>query len=94
MKIGEILPGDGAKCLALKTKIDNDTVLTLGVDEVGFFSEYYKGENYVVGSRAKSYSRCYRGDTIPALLAKIPRKYISTVRTLWEELSVELDKVA
>jgi len=87
MKIGEILPGDGAKCVSVKTRVDEDTVVTLGHDEVGFFSEVYTGENYVVGSSKRSYSRCYRGETMPALFHNIPAKHITTARTLWEELA-------
>ena len=94
MKIGEVLPGDGAKCIALQTKIDTDTMVTMGVDEVGFFSEVYTGENYVVGSKKRSYSRVYRADTAPGLLMAAPQKYLKTLRILWEELADELVKIS
>lgn len=78
-------------------QLDKDTTITYGIyvnnpkgskrdikvgDE---FIEVYVGENYNVGSRKRSYSRCYHndGDT------KIPAKY----HKLWQDLKSHYNNI-
>lgn len=77
MEIGkiELSPGSNKDCSAVQMKIDTDTMITVGFDKVGFFSEVYTGENYVVCSKKRSYSRCYRSGSFSELLKLVPTKY-------------------
>lgn len=56
--------------IGAEAKIDNDTKITYGYYTDGAlkgkeFMEYYRGENYVAGSNAKSLSRKYMSEEIP-----------------------------
>jgi len=62
------------ECDILELRIDKDSFMTFGMyvkgDKKGTkFCEYYRGENYNVGSKLKSYSRIW-------LLKDIPVKYM------------------
>lgn len=70
----------------LEGHIDNDSFITYGIyvegDRKGNeFMEYYKGSNFVVGSKKPSSSRHYTKDSIPA-------KWKSS----WDELKKEYDE--
>ena len=58
--------------------LDKDSVMTCAVHiETGdALMEYYRGENYVLGSTERSYSRVYQDEK------KIPLKYIGKYRLL------------
>ena len=60
-------------------QIDNDIKITCAksLKSKECVMEYYKGENYVVDSKAKSYSKVYREP-------QIPEKYKSVFLTLKE----------
>ncbi len=68
-------------CDIIEGHLDVDTMITYGVyvkgDKTGSeFMEYYSGENYVHGSKKKSFSRVYHD------LEKIPTKYKNKLREL------------
>ncbi len=70
----------------LEGHIDDDSFITYGIDVNGDkkgkeHMKYYKGSNYVVGSNAKSTSRHYEKDAIPA-------KYLSS----WNELKKQYEE--
>jgi hypothetical protein len=76
MKIGEITIGPNPTMTIYQVKIDNDTMITLGrFKDHSQFTEVYTGENYVVGSEKRSYSRIYKGDDFSKLLQNAPAKY-------------------
>lgn len=95
MKIGEITLGPNTTINIYQVKIDNDTMITLGKhnlenfsgEKLGelYFTEVYTGENYVVGSKKRSYSRVYKGNDFSKLLQNTPAKYAKHL--------VELNKV-
>lgn len=79
-------------CDILEYQLDKDTNITYGVyvkpairwrGPVGLpiqigdeFMEIYSGENYVVGSKKRSHSRCYSD------ISEIPKKHLA----LWQQL--------
>lgn len=65
-------------CDILEGKLDGDSFITYYIElKTGNEGmEYYKGENYVVGSNKKSFSRIFKSEQ------EIPTKY----RELWEVL--------
>ena len=95
MEIGQIQPGSAAKAVSFQKQIDEDTVVTLGLDDLGYYSEVYTGENYVVGSTKRSYSRIYRdphglSSSLVGTLMFAPAKYGSHLNQLKEHLVKKL----
>ena len=57
-------------CDILEGILDEDSLITYGVYVNGpekgqEFCEYYRGENYRLGSKKRSYSRCWKPVNIP-----------------------------
>lgn len=65
-------------CNIIEGHLDADSFLTYGeyvTDANVKFVEYYSGENYVVGSKKPSYSRCW-------LTVDVPKKFAAQVAEL------------
>ena len=59
------------ECDILEGIIDNDCLIAYGIYVNGpkkgqEFCEYYRGENYRMHSKLRSYSRCWKPSDIPA----------------------------